>query len=42
MAELGEIGFESFVENETGFSAFIPKTDWNPDALHKVQVLNYR
>lgn len=40
MAELGEIGFESFVETETGFSAFIPKTDWNPDALHKLQVLN--
>ncbi|MCC7520064.1 MAG: 50S ribosomal protein L11 methyltransferase [Flavobacteriaceae bacterium] len=40
MAELGEIGFESFVETETGFSAYIPKTDWNPDALHKLQVLN--
>jgi ribosomal protein L11 methyltransferase len=40
MAELGELGFESFVENEKGFSAFIPKSNWNPDLLHKVQALN--
>lgn len=40
MAELGELGFESFFENEKGFSAFISKSDWNPDLLHKVQVLN--
>lgn len=40
MAELGELGFESFVETETGFSAYIQKEDWNPLILSQVQVLN--
>lgn len=40
MAELGEVGFESFVETETGFSAYIQKTDWNPLILHKIDTLN--
>ena len=28
IAELGAVGFESFVETDTGLSAFIQKSDW--------------
>lgn len=40
MAELGELGFESFVETETGLSAYIQKSDWNPLILSQVASLN--
>ena len=38
-AELGFAGFESFVETETGVTAYIQKKDWNPDILDDIQVL---
>ncbi len=40
IAELGEVGFESFVENENGVEAFIQKTDWNEHLLNDIYVLN--
>ena len=40
IAELGEVGFESFVENEEGVEAFIQKTDWNANVLDDIYVLN--
>ncbi|MDO9275075.1 MAG: 50S ribosomal protein L11 methyltransferase [Lutibacter sp.] len=40
IAELGEVGFESFVENENGVEAFIQKTDWNAQVLDDIYVLN--
>lgn len=40
IAELGELGFESFVETETGLSAYIQKSDWNPLILSQVTALN--
>lgn len=40
IAELGEAGFESFVENEDGLSAYIQKTDWNEHILNNIQILN--
>lgn len=40
IAELGEVGFESFVENEEGVEAFIQKTDWNALVLNDIYVLN--
>ncbi|OGS71712.1 MAG: ribosomal protein L11 methyltransferase [Flavobacteria bacterium RIFCSPLOWO2_12_FULL_35_11] len=39
IAELGEVGFESFVENEEGVEAFIQKTDWNSQVLDDIYVL---
>ncbi|PKP29140.1 MAG: 50S ribosomal protein L11 methyltransferase [Bacteroidetes bacterium HGW-Bacteroidetes-18] len=39
IAELGEVGFESFVENEEGVEAFIQKTDWNEQVLDDIYVL---
>ena len=39
IAELGEAGFESFVENETGIQAYIQKKDWFFDILKDVEVL---
>ncbi len=39
IAELGNIGFESFVENEDGVVAYIQKNDWNPADLNTVFVL---
>ena len=38
IAELGEVGFESFVENEEGVEAFIQKTDWNAQVLKDIYV----
>jgi ribosomal protein L11 methyltransferase len=35
-AQLGEIGFESFLETETGVEAFIPTVNYHEDALIKV------
>ena len=40
IAELGYIGFESFVETEDGVNAFIQKEEWNEDILEEVYVLN--
>lgn len=40
IAELGEIGFESFVETEDGLSAYIQKVDWNEQLLDHIQILN--
>ncbi len=40
IAELGEVGFESFVETENGVNAFIQETDWNQDILQDIYVLN--
>jgi ribosomal protein L11 methyltransferase len=40
IAELGEVGFESFVENEDGVEAFIQKNDWNTHVLENIYVLN--
>lgn len=40
IAELGYAGFESFVETEDGFKAFIQKNEWNEDILDAIFVLN--
>jgi len=40
IAELGEAGFESFVENETGIQAYIQKNDWHHKILKDVEVLS--
>ncbi|GAA4291214.1 50S ribosomal protein L11 methyltransferase [Aestuariibaculum suncheonense] len=40
IAELGFAGFESFVETETGVTAYIQKEEWNEDILNDVQILN--
>ena len=40
IAELGEVGFESFVENENGVTAYIQKEDWNATVLEDIFVLN--
>lgn len=40
IAELGEVGFESFVETEEGISAYIQKEDWNTNILEDIQILN--
>ena len=29
MAELAEVGFDSFVDTPTGIKAYIPKDSWN-------------
>lgn len=39
IAELGYVGFESFVETENGVTAYIKKEDWNPDILNTIQIL---
>ena len=39
IAELGEIGFESFVENENGVLAYIQKTDWQEARINEVEIL---
>lgn len=39
VAELGYAGFESFVETETGVTAYIQKTDWNEHILDDIQIL---
>ena len=40
IAELGNVGFESFVETENGVTGYIQKTDWNAEILADVFVLN--
>lgn len=39
LAELGNVGFESFVETETGLEAFIQKEDWHKSILDDIYVL---
>ncbi len=39
VAELGEVGFESFTENEDGVVAYIQKADWNASLLSDIQIL---
>jgi ribosomal protein L11 methyltransferase len=39
IAELGEAGFESFLETETGVLAYIQKKDWNENLLVNIQLL---
>ena len=39
IAELGEAGFESFVEEEDEVLAYIQKADWSLDILNDIQIL---
>lgn len=39
IAELGNAGFESFVETEKGLEAFIQKEEWNTNILEDIYVL---
>lgn len=39
IAELGEAGFESFVENDEGILAYIQKEDWRDDVLGTIRIL---
>ncbi len=38
IAQLGEVGFESFVETEEGVLAYINKKDWRQDMLSHIQI----
>lgn len=40
IAQLGFEGFESFVENEDGVTAYIQEGDWNATILENIQILN--
>jgi ribosomal protein L11 methyltransferase len=40
IAELGAVGFESFVENEQGVIGYIQKEDWNTTLLDAIFILN--
>lgn len=40
IAELGETAFESFIETETGISAYIQKDFWNENILEDIQILS--
>lgn len=40
IAELGGVGFESFVETEDGVKAYIQKEDWHPQLLEDIFILN--
>lgn len=39
IAELGEAGFESFVENDSGILAYILKSEWSESILENLHVL---
>ena len=39
IAELGEKAFESFIETETGISAYVQKDLWNESILEDIQIL---
>lgn len=39
IAELGDAGFESFVENEYGLNAYIQKDEWKEDILDDIYIL---
>lgn len=38
IAVLGDMGFESFEENETGFDAYVPSEDFDPEAVKQIQL----
>ncbi|KZS40680.1 ribosomal protein L11 methyltransferase [Aquimarina aggregata] len=40
IAELGNAGFESFVETEDGVNAFIQKGEWNDNILNDIHILS--
>jgi len=40
MAELAEVGFDSFVDTPTGIKAYIPKDSWNEQILHDIYLLS--
>lgn len=40
IAELGEAGFESFVENEEGILAYVQKSDWAEEILESIKILD--
>ena len=40
IAELGYVGFESFVENDTGVTAYIQKQEWNSKILDDLYILD--
>lgn len=40
IAELGNVGFESFVETADGVTAFIQKEDWTKTILQEIFILN--
>ena len=40
IAELGEKAFESFIETETGISAFVQKDLWTEDILNDIYILS--
>ncbi len=40
IAELGNVGFESFVENDNGITAYIQKQEWNSSILNDIFVLS--
>tara|TARA_R110002049_G_scaffold58113_5_gene158429 strand:- start:11609 stop:12445 length:837 start_codon:yes stop_codon:yes gene_type:complete len=40
IAELGYVGFESFIETEDGVTAYIQKEEWHADILEDIQILN--
>ncbi|MDO9261480.1 MAG: 50S ribosomal protein L11 methyltransferase [Flavobacteriaceae bacterium] len=40
IAELGDVGFESFVENEQGVLAYIQQDEWNEHILKEIQILS--
>ena len=40
VAELAEVGFESFVDTETGLQAYIQEPLWNANILSDIQILH--
>ncbi|SHG16227.1 50S ribosomal protein L11 methyltransferase [Flagellimonas flava] len=42
IAELGALGFESFVEEETGLRAYILESEWASDLLEQVHILQHQ
>ena len=40
IAQLGEVGFESFVEHEKGFLAYIPKEEFKEPVFKEIQLFN--
>jgi ribosomal protein L11 methyltransferase len=40
IAELGDVGFESFVETEEGVNAYIQKEEWNEAILEDIYILS--
>ena len=40
MAELAEVGFDSFVDTPTGIKAYIPKDSWNEHILQDIYLLS--